>query len=48
MFPRQSTSRTIGFGRLSDAVDGTTNEDALSIAQADMRLSKDGGARCAW
>jgi len=41
---RQSTSQTIRFGPCLDKTDGVTEETALTLAQADMRLSKDGGA----
>lgn len=43
-FLRQSTSQTILFGPCLDKTDGVTEEVALTLAQADMRLSKDGGA----
>jgi len=41
---RQSTAQTIRFGPCLDKTDGVTEETALTLAQADMRLSKDGGA----
>jgi len=44
MFLRQSTAQTILFGPCLDITDGVTEEVALTLAQADMRLSKDGGA----
>lgn len=44
MFLRQSTSQVIRFGPCLDQGDGVTEETALTLAQADMRLSKDGGA----
>ena len=44
MFLKQSTSQTIRFGPCLDKTDGVTEETALTLAQADMRLSKDGGA----
>lgn len=44
MFLRQSTSQVIRFGPCLDIGDGVTEETALTLAQADMRLSKDGGA----
>ena len=44
MFLRQSTVQTVLFGPCLDAGDGVTEETALTLAQADMRLSKDGGA----
>ena len=40
----QSTAQTIRFGPCIDKTDGVTEETALTLAQADMRLSKDGGA----
>lgn len=43
-FLRQSTSQIIRFGPFLDSTDGVTAETALTIAQADMQLSKDGGA----
>ena len=43
-FLRQSTSQVIRFGPCLDKTDGVTEETALTLAQADMRLSKDGGA----
>lgn len=44
MFLRQSTSQIIRFGPFLDSTDGVTAETALTIAQADMQLSKDGAA----
>lgn len=44
MFLRQSTSQIIRFGPFLDSTDGVTPETGLTIAQADMQLSKDGGA----
>lgn len=44
MFLRQSTAQTIRFGPFVDSTDGVTAETGLTIAQADMQLSKDGGA----
>jgi len=44
MFLRQSTSQIIRFGPFLDSTDGVTPEAGLTIAQADMQLSKDGGA----
>lgn len=41
---RQSTTQTVRFGPFLDSTDGVTAETALTIAQADMQLSKDGGA----
>lgn len=43
-FLRQSTSQVIRFGPCLDKTDGVTEEVSLTFAQADMRLSKDGGA----
>ena len=40
---KQSTAVTIKFGPFVDDSDGKTAETALSIAQADIRLSKNGG-----
>jgi hypothetical protein len=42
-FLKQSTAATIKLGPFLDASDGTTAEDALTISQADIRLSKNGG-----
>lgn len=44
MFLRQSTSQIIRFGPFLDSTDGVTPETSLTIAQADMQLSKDGAA----
>ncbi len=44
MFLKQSTSQTIRFGPCLGITDGVTEETSLTLAQADMRLSKDGGA----
>jgi len=44
MYLRQSTSQVVRFGQFVDSTDGATAETALTIAQADMQLSKDGGA----
>jgi len=44
MFLRQSTSQVIRFGPFLDSTDGVTPETGLTIAQADMQLSKDGAA----
>ena len=41
---RQSTSQLLRFGPFVDSTDGVTPETALTIAQADMQLSKDGAA----
>lgn len=43
-FLRQSTAETITMGVFVDDTDGKTAETALTIAQADIRLSKNGGA----
>lgn len=42
MVLRQSTSQLIRFGPFLDSTDGVTSETGLTIAQADMQLSKDG------
>lgn len=44
MFLKQSTSQTVRLGPFVDATDGDTEETALTINAADVRLSKDGGA----
>lgn len=44
MYLKQSTAQTVRFGPFLDSTDGITAETALTIAQADMQLSKDGGA----
>lgn len=44
MFLRQSTSQVVRFGPFLDITDGVTEEVALTITQAEMRLSKDGAA----
>ncbi len=41
---RQSTSQVIRFGPFLDSTDFVTPETSLTITQADMRLSKDGGS----
>ena len=41
---RQSTAFTFRAGPFLDATDGVTAETALSIAQADIQISKAGGA----
>lgn len=43
MFLRNATSQIIRFGPFLDSTDGVTPEVALTITQADMQLSKDGG-----
>lgn len=40
---RQSTSTTVKIGPFLDSTDGDTEETGLTIAQADVRLSKNGG-----
>jgi len=40
---KQSTAATIKLGPFIDDTDGKTAETALTIAQADVRLSKNGG-----
>lgn len=41
---RQSTAVTVPIGPFVDSTDGDAEEAALTIAQADVRLSKNGGA----
>jgi hypothetical protein len=41
---KQSTAATIKMGPFLDSTDGDTEETALTISQADIRLSKNGGA----
>jgi len=41
---KQSTSFTFRIGPFVDSTDGVTAETALSIAQADLQISKNGGA----
>jgi hypothetical protein len=43
-FIKQSTAYTFRAGPFTDATDGVTAETALSIAQADIQISKHGGA----
>lgn len=43
MWLKQSTAATIKLGPFLDDADGKTAETALTIAQADIRLSKNGG-----
>ena len=43
-FLKQSTAVTIKLGPFVDATDGSSAETALTISQADIRLSKNGGA----
>jgi len=44
MFLRQSTSQDIRIGPFLDITDGVTEETALTLANTDVRLSKDGAA----
>ncbi len=44
MFLKQSTAATVVLGPFVDDTDGKTAETALTISQADVRLSKNGGA----
>lgn len=44
---KQSTSSTLLLGPFVDSVDGVTAETALTIAQADVRLWKEGGTTAA-
>ena len=41
---KQSTAATVPLGPALDSTDGNTTEEALTISQADIRLSKNGGA----
>jgi hypothetical protein len=41
---KQSTAATVKLGPFVDDTDGKTAETALTISQADIRLSKNGGA----
>lgn len=43
MFLKQSTSQDIRIGPFLDSTDGDTEETGLTIANTDVRLSKDGG-----
>jgi len=43
MFLKQSTAYTFRFGPFVDDTDGKTAETGLTISQADVRLSKNGG-----
>lgn len=43
MFLKQSTAATVKLGPFVDATDGVTAKTALTISQADIRLSKAGG-----
>src|SRR3989304_5857883 len=44
MWLKQSTAVTIKMGPFLDSTDGNTQETLLTISQADIRLSKNGGA----
>ena len=44
LYLKQSTASTVVLGPFVDDGDGVTTEEALAIAQADIRLSKNGGA----
>jgi len=44
MWLKQSMAATIKLGPFLDSVDGVTAETSLTISQADIRLSKNGGA----
>jgi hypothetical protein len=44
VYLKQSTAATIVLGPFVDSTDGVTAETALTISQADIRLSKNGGA----
>lgn len=44
MWLKQSTAVTVKMGPFLDSTDGNTQETALTISQADIRLSKNGGA----
>ena len=44
MFLKQSTAATLSLGPFVDDTDGKTAETALTIAQADVRLSKNGAS----
>jgi hypothetical protein len=41
---KQSTAATLPFGPFVDSGDGDTEEESFTISQADIRLSKNGGA----
>lgn len=43
MYLKQSTSVTLKLGPFVDSTDGVTSETGLTIAQADVRLTKNGG-----
>ena len=44
MFLKQNNAATIMVGPFLDDSDGVTPETGLTISQADVRLSKEGGA----
>src|SRR3990167_1473427 len=44
MWLKQSTAVTVKMGPFLDSTDGNTKETLLTISQADIRLSKNGGA----
>ena len=44
MFLKQSTAVTVKVGPFVDATDGVTAETGLTISQADIRITKNGGA----
>ena len=44
MWLKQSTAVTVKMGPFVDETDGKTQETALTISQADIRLTKNGGA----
>lgn len=44
MWLKQSTAATVALGPFVDSTDGFTAETGLTISQADIRLSKNGGA----
>ena len=44
MWLKQSTAVTVKLGPFVDSADGVTAETALTISQADIRLTKNGGA----
>lgn len=43
MYLKQSTAATIIIGQFVDSIDGSTAKTALTLSQADIRLSKNGG-----
>jgi hypothetical protein len=44
LYMRQSTAATVNIGAFVDDTDGKTAETALTLSQADIRLSKNGAA----